>query len=403
MFWSLQCSFAQVDSSCRLFLIFTMCSFFVPFFSATWTTGMTFLISSFRTKKRFKTFHVDLKTGGVLLRLSFFLFISRAALTRRRSRFITATARFLLGEFMQILSGLLASNILWCFYIISSLAQFCSSDYRIRYERVRFVSVRGQCWTGLSVLYYNNNNNRQTVHTNTDLNGILHSYSASSGLSFNTVLLKLKLCSRSRWCQLCGQRVCQTVHVFNRTSSTLMNVQPRDGRVKLCRTCLELQEHWYVSTPVHAWRGAIISHTHTHSRFGSACLQHLFFNSFISVHSQFDQDISWTASDKEGKNILKAEVRGRDGTAASPPPNQNQILLRPQTMSLRSEKPESEFDADEESPRPPPPCPPVKMKEAVWCSVCSITSDASPESDCEGRDRRLGNRRSPKYCLFSFL
>lgn len=144
-----------------------------------------------------------------------------------------------------------------------------------------------------------------------------------------------------------------------------------------------------------------ITHTHTHSRFGSACLQHLFFNSFISVHSQFDQDISWTASDKEGKNILKAEVGdGMDGGFSS-------------SKSKPDSAPTSDDVAEEWKARvwvwcwrgvaPSPPCPPVKMKEAVWCSVCSITSDASPESDCEGRDRRLGNRRSPKYCLFSFL
>lgn len=144
VFWSLQCSFAQVDSSCRLFLIFTMCSFFFFLsFQLREPQEWLFLFLVSERRNGLKHFMLIWKQAAFLLRLSFFLFISRAALTRRRSRFITATARFLLGEFMQILSGLLASNILWCFYIISSLAQFCSSDYRIRYERVRFVSVRG--------------------------------------------------------------------------------------------------------------------------------------------------------------------------------------------------------------------------------------------------------------------
>lgn len=230
-------------------------------------------------------------------------------------QFVTARAHIFILCVLQIPSG-----CRWCFLRSwRSLVQLpicgCVSDevwVSLRFRRD--LSVRAVCGQVvkrvISVLY--NYRNGQTVHTNTDLNGI---FTATRRCQvYHSALLTLTLWEQlmsALWTVCVCARACvceveQTVYVlFNRTSSMLMNVQPGDRCVKLCRMFLSCRTLFHTCTGMTWSRYIIDTRGEIYENKIWICMLNTSFSflSFVSVcliRTSVLLRSSWTASDKKG-------------------------------------------------------------------------------------------------------
>lgn len=263
----------------------------------------------------------------------------------------------------------------------------------------------------------------QTVHTSTDLNGKLTATQLRQVFHWILYRSERRLSEwwrhrLSRWCQLCGwcvcvcvlcERVCvceaeQAVHALSLILYLIHAYEctaPGDETCpKLCRTSPELRTCF---TPVQAWRGAVTSPEHTPggiqqqtqqtqtTKIWICMLNTLVYSfpfsfplGFFFFYSPFDQDIS--ASDKKGNPLLFFFFT----EAASPP-----LEVKLGSATRQPHRVWRWRGVDLES------CVRIGLRDV---RVVSRQRWCQPGFDCEGRDRRWGNRRSPKYCfLFLFL
>lgn len=116
------------------------------------------------------------------------------------------------------------------------------------------------------------------------------------------------VCARACVCE-----VEQTVYVlFNRTSSMLMNVQPGDRCVKLCRMFLSCRTLFHTCTGMTWSRYIIDTRGEIYENKIWICMLNTSF-SFLSFVSVFDQDISafeklLNCIRQEGKSFLRGRL-----------------------------------------------------------------------------------------------
>ena len=264
----------------------------------------------------------------------------------------------------------------------------------------------------------------QTVHTNTDLNGKLTATQLRQVFHWILYRSERRLSEwwrhrLSRWCQLCGwcvcvcvlcERVCVCVWSGAGCPRIVAHSVPHprlwmysSGRRDVSKT---MQDVSWAADVFHTCTGVTWSRdiTRTHTRRDSTTnttnanykdldlhAQHscLFFSFFFSsrfffFYSPFDQDIS--ASDKKGNPLLFFFFT----EAASPP-----LEVKLGSATRQPHRVWRWRGVDLES------CVRIGLRDV---RVVSRQRWCQPGFDCEGRDRRWGNRRSPKYCfLFLFL
>lgn len=185
------------------------------------------------------------------------------------------------------------------------------------------------------------------------------------------------------WVCVCV-KVEQTVHVawFNCTSSMLMNVQPDVVETAQDVSELQVSRQMFHTCTRMTWSRRIIetrgeihwneskdSDLHA-QRFCYSLTFYFFPFYFVSIILRLIRSSVFLISE-----TLELHRTRREILQGGAPP-QHQTGFSSTSGCWRGVNSLTEFDGDGESP--------CRLEEAVWCSVCSVTSDASQGSTVRG-------------------